>query len=72
MIDFKMIKEHAWSLPPGETRGELIHVEETKYGIFKYYHDKTDGSYWYQSDRTENFHKYMKEKEKERKLCSRR
>ena len=72
MDDFKTVKANAWSLPPGETRGELIFVEHTKFGTFKYYHDKTDGTYWYQSESTERFHKEMREKEKERKQCSRR
>ncbi len=71
MDDFKTVKANAWSLPPGETRGELIFVEQTKFGTFKYYHDKTDGTYWYQSEGTEKFHKEMKEKEKERKKCLR-
>ena len=72
MNDFEMIKKSAWSLPPGETRGELVYVEESKYGTFKYYHDKTDGTYWYQSENTEKFHKEMKDKEKERRACLRR
>lgn len=70
MDDFKTVKEHAWSLPPGETRGVLVHVEETKYGKFFYYLDKTDGTYWYQSERTEKFNKEMKQKGKERRRCS--
>lgn len=72
MEEFKTVKQNAWSLPPGETRGELVFVEEGKYGIFKYYHDRTDGTYWYQSEGTEKFHREMKEKEKERKRCLRR
>ena len=71
MEDFETVKQNAWSLPPGETRGKLVFVEEGKYGTFKYYHDKTDGTYWYQSEGTEKFHKEMKEKEKERKRCLR-
>lgn len=70
MDDFKTIKEQAWSLPPGEIRGALIHVEETKYGKFFYYFDKTDGTYWYQSEGTEKFDKEMKRKGKERRRCS--
>lgn len=69
MEDFKTVKEQAWSLPPGKIRGALIHVEETKYGKFFYYFDKTDGTYWYQSERTEAFNKEMK-KRKERRRCS--
>ena len=71
MEDFKAIKEHAWSLPPGETRGVLVHVEETKYGKFYYYFDKTDGTYWYQSEKTEKFDRWIKEQGKERKKCLR-
>ena len=52
MEEFKTVKQNAWSLPPGETRGELVFVEEGKYGIFQYYHDRTDGTYWYQSEGT--------------------
>ena len=69
MDDFKTVKANAWSLPPGETRGELIFVEHTKFGTFKYYHNKTDGTYWYQSEGTEKFQNEMKNKEKERKKC---
>ena len=64
MNDLKSIKAKAWSLPPGETRGELVGIEQTKYGTFKYYYDKSDESYWYQSESTERFHKEMKENEK--------
>ena len=71
MNDLKSIKAKAWSLPPGETRGELVGIEQTKYSTFKYYYDKSDESYWYQSESTERFHKEMKENEKERKLCLR-
>lgn len=70
MEDFKVIKERARSLSPGETRGALIQVEETKYGKFYYYFDKNDGSYWYQSESTEKFDKEMKNKGKERRRCS--
>ena len=70
MEAFKTIKEQAWSLQPGEIRGVLVHVEETKYGKFFYYFDKTDGTYWYQSERTEKFNKEMKQKGKERRRCS--
>ena len=54
MDDFKTVKEHAMSLPPGEdpTGMKLIHVEQGKYGTFKYYQDAT-GEYYYQSSRTE-------------------
>lgn len=71
MDDFKTIKEHAMSLPPGEdpTGMKLIHVEQGKYGTFKYYQDVT-GEYYYQSARTERFHKWITEKGKERKRCS--
>ena len=72
MDDFKTIKENAWSLLPGETRGELINVEETQWGKFWYYFDKTDGTYWYQSQAVEDFDREMKQREKERKECSRR
>ena len=71
MEDFKTIKEHAWSLPPGETRGVLVHVEETKWGKFYYYYDKNDDTYWYQSERTERFDQEMKQKRRERKQCLR-
>ena len=71
MEDFAYIKANAWSLRPGETRGKLAEVEKTKYGINRYYYDESDNSYWYASERTEKFHEEMKEKEKERKRCSR-
>lgn len=69
MDDFKTVKENAWSLRPGETRGKLLYVEQTKYGTFRYYYDESDGTYWYQSEGTEKFHNDMKNKEKERKKC---
>ena len=68
MADFETIKKNAWSLRPGESRGVLVNVEKTKYGTFKYYYDETDGTYWYSSEGTEQFHKEMKEKEKKRCL----
>lgn len=73
MDDFKTVKEHAWSLPPGEEPSgmELIHVEEGKYGTFKYYKDSATGEYYYQSSGTEKFQKWITEKGKERKKCSR-
>lgn len=71
MEDFNYIKANAWSLRPGETRGKLVYVEKTKYGTFKYYYDESDGSYWYESEGTERFHKEIKESEKERKKCLR-
>lgn len=71
MEDFSYVKAHAWSLRPGETRGKLVCVEKTKYGTFKYYHDESDDSYWYESEVTERFHKELKDKEKERKRCLR-
>ena len=70
MEDFSYIKANAWSLRPGETRGKLVCVEKTKYGTFKYYYDESDNSYWYESEVTERFHREIKEKEKERKRCS--
>ena len=71
MDDFKTVKQNAWSLAPNEDASglELIFVEKTKYGTFKYYKDATTGEYRYQSQRTEEFHKWIKEKEKERKEC---
>lgn len=72
MDDFKAVKANAWSLPPGETRGKLVHVEETKWGKFYYYHEESTGEYWYQSEITEKFHRELKRKEKERRECSRR
>ena len=72
MEDFSYIKANAWSLRPGETRGKLVCVEKTKYGTFKYYYDESDNSYWYESEVTERFNREIKEKEKERKQCSRR
>ena len=71
MDDFKTIKINARSLPPGESRGTLVHVEQGRYGTFKYYYDKTDETYWYQSSGTEAFEKWIKEREKERKRCLR-
>ena len=71
MEDFAYIKANAWSLRPGEIRGKLVAVEKTKYGTNRYYYDESDNSYWYASEGTEKFHKEMKEKEKERKRCSR-
>ena len=71
MKDFNYVKEHEWSLRPGETRGKLIHVERTKYGTFKYYHDESDNTYWYESEVTERFHRELKEREKEAKRCLR-
>ena len=71
MKDFAYVKANAWSLRPGETRGKLVCVEKTKYGTFKYYYDESDDSYWYESERTEKFHREMKEREKEKKRCSR-
>lgn len=67
MEDFNAIKEKARSLVPGESRGKLIHVEQTKYGCYQYYYDEIDKSYWYQSDSTEKFEKEMQEKRKERR-----
>lgn len=71
MEDFETIKANAWSLPPGETRGVLVHVEQGKYGTFKYYYEESTRTYWYQSSGTEGFDRWMKEKEKERKECLR-
>ena len=71
MEDFEYIKANAWSFRPGETSGKLVCVEKTKYGTFKYYYDETDGTYWYESEVTERFHRELKEKEKEAKRCSR-
>ena len=69
MDDFKTIKEHAWSLAPNEDISglKLIFVEETKHGTFKYFEDANTGEYRYQSSGTEEFHKWIKEREKERK-----
>lgn len=74
MDDFKTVKENAWSLPPGEEPAgmQLIHVEKSKYGTFKYYLDSKTGEYRYQSSRTEEFHKWITKKGKERKECLRR
>lgn len=73
MDDFETVKKKAWSLPSGEdSRGELIYVEETKYGTFRYYYEASTGEYWYQSSGTETFNKWMKEREKERKECLRK
>lgn len=71
MDDFQTVKKSAWSLPPDvESIGELIYVEKTEHDTYRYYLEKNTGEYWYQSDRTLAFHKWMKEKEKEKKRCS--
>lgn len=69
MEDFATVKANAWSLPPGEepTGMTLLFVEETAYGTFRYYHDKTSGEYRYTSSRTDAFHRQMQEQEKERR-----
>ena len=72
MDDFQTIKAKAWSLPPGETRGALVHVEETQWGKFWYYYDEKTDEYWYRSEVVEKFDRELKRKEKERKGCSRR
>lgn len=69
MEDFKAVKEKARSLVPGESRGKLIHVEQTEYGSYQYFYDETDKTYWYQSDSTEKFEKEMQERRKERRKC---
>lgn len=74
MEEFATIKAKAWSLPPGtDPQGlELLHVEENRFGTFKYYRNKSTGEYWYSSSVTDEFDRWVKEREKERRQCSRR
>lgn len=73
MEAFETVKKEAWSLPPGTLPSgvDLIYVEETRYGTFKYYLEKETGKYFYQSEETEKFNKELMEKVKEKKRCLR-
>lgn len=71
MEDFKKVKENARSLHPGTvpTEMELLYVEESRYGTFKYYRDRETGEYWYSSSVTDAFDGWIKGREKERRQC---
>lgn len=70
--------EKAWkeanSMIPGDEPGDLIFlgIKPTENDDYYLYREENTENYWYQSKGTETFHKEIKEREKEKKACSKR